>query len=169
VSFLFIDRIVEIERGRRIVAIHRPDPNGWYFVHHFPLRPMFPGSLLLECVAQVGSILLEISADFRLKVLPAYIQNAKFRRPVVPGDELHVQLVTESSSQAGAVLRGEIRQQDGQRCMTVALGMITAPLTEFFAPGHMPAYREAYARWLEGTITRGFEDHPLEVLARAAS
>src|ERR1700753_570474 len=88
--FLLIDRVVEIERKKRIVALKNVTINEPYFQGHFPSYPIMPGVLAVESIAQAGGALLltEIpDRDDKLMVFTG-IERAKFRRPVVPGDQL---------------------------------------------------------------------------------
>ncbi len=90
--FLMVDRVVEVERGRRIVALKNVTINEPYFVGHFPAAPVMPGVLTIECMAQVGAILglLEESDIENSLVYFMGIDGAKFRRPIVPGDQLRI-------------------------------------------------------------------------------
>ena len=92
--FLLIDRIVEIESGKRIVGIKNVTMNEPFFVGHFPNYPVMPGVLIIEAMAQTGGVLAlrdEAIGSDKL-VLFAAIEEAKFRRPVVPGDQLRLEL-----------------------------------------------------------------------------
>ena len=92
--FLLIDRIVEMERKNRIVAIKNVTINEPHFAGHFPDFPIMPGVLMVEAIAQAGGALLltEIpDRDTKLMVFTG-IDNAKFRRPVVPGDQLRIEV-----------------------------------------------------------------------------
>ena len=92
--FLMIDRVIEMERYKRIVAIKSVSINEAFFEGHFPGKPVMPGVLILESMAQAGGLLLlqEIpDRDSKLLYL-ASIDNVKFRRPVVPGDQLRVEV-----------------------------------------------------------------------------
>ena len=92
--FLLIDRIVEMERKTRIVAIKNVTVNEPHFVGHFPDFPIMPGVLIVEAIAQAGGALLltEIpDRDTKLMVF-AGIDSAKFRKPVVPGDQLRIEV-----------------------------------------------------------------------------
>jgi 3-hydroxyacyl-[acyl-carrier-protein] dehydratase len=92
--FLLIDRLMEIECKKRIVAIKNVTINEPYFAGHFPNFPIMPGVLIVESIAQAGGALLltEIpDRDSKLMVFTG-IERAKFRRPVVPGDQLRIEI-----------------------------------------------------------------------------
>jgi beta-hydroxyacyl-ACP dehydratase FabZ len=87
--FLLVDRIVELEPGVRAVGIKNVTINEEFFNGHFPGRPMMPGVLVLECMAQVGGILLMASGDNHGKLAVfGGMDRVRFRKPVVPGDQL---------------------------------------------------------------------------------
>lgn len=88
--FLLVDRIVELEPRVRIVGIKQITANEHYFVGHFPNAPVMPGVLQIEALAQVGAILALREFEDRDAKIPFFsgIENARFRRPVVPGDTL---------------------------------------------------------------------------------
>ena len=92
--FLLIDRVIELERKKRIVAIKNVSINESFFQGHFPDFPIMPGVLVIEAMAQAGGALLltEIpDRDSKLMVFTG-IERAKFRRPVVPGDQLRIEV-----------------------------------------------------------------------------
>lgn len=88
--FLLVDRIVEIEEKKRIVGIKNVTINEPFFQGHFPGIPIMPGVLIIEAMAQAGAILLLQTIPDRDQKLIYFmgIRNAKFRKPVVPGDVL---------------------------------------------------------------------------------
>src|SRR5215468_10701927 len=92
--FLLIDRIVEIERKQRIVAIKNVSFNEPQFQGHFPDYPIMPGVLMVEAIAQAGGALLLTEIPDRENKLMVFtgIDNAKFRRPVVPGDQVRIEV-----------------------------------------------------------------------------
>jgi 3-hydroxyacyl-[acyl-carrier-protein] dehydratase len=92
--FLLIDRITEIERTKRIVAIKNVSVNEPYFEGHFPAGPIMPGVLVVEAMAQAGGVLLLIEFPDREHKLLLFtgIERAKFRRPVIPGDQLRIEV-----------------------------------------------------------------------------
>lgn len=90
--FLLVDRVLEVEEGKSIVALKNVTYNEAFFVGHFPELPTMPGVLMLEAMAQVSGILAVLksglSAESGLILYFAGIDNARFKRPVVPGDQL---------------------------------------------------------------------------------
>jgi beta-hydroxyacyl-ACP dehydratase FabZ len=92
--FLLVDRILELEPDRRIVGIKNVTINEPFFQGHFPGRPVMPGVLILEAMAQVGGLLSfkSLGNVARPVVYLTGIDNAKFRRPVVPGDQIRFEI-----------------------------------------------------------------------------
>jgi 3-hydroxyacyl-[acyl-carrier-protein] dehydratase len=92
--FLLIDRVLEIERKQRIVAIKNVTINEPFFAGHFPDLPIMPGVLIVEAIAQAGGALLLTEVEDRSSKLIMFtgIERAKFRRPVVPGDQLRLEV-----------------------------------------------------------------------------
>jgi 3-hydroxyacyl-[acyl-carrier-protein] dehydratase len=92
--FLLVDRIREIELDRRVVGIKNVTVNEPFFQGHFPDRPIMPGVLILEAMAQVGGVLAMKSspASGSPVVYLTGVDNAKFRKPVVPGDQLRFEV-----------------------------------------------------------------------------
>ena len=91
---LLVDRVLEMESGKRIVAIKNVTINEPVFLGHFPGRPVMPGVLLIEGMAQAGGLLLLSDVPDRQNklLLFASIEAAKFRRPVVPGDQIRYEI-----------------------------------------------------------------------------
>ncbi|HXF96929.1 MAG TPA: 3-hydroxyacyl-ACP dehydratase FabZ, partial [Gemmatimonadales bacterium] len=94
--FLLVDRIVEIEGDKRIVGIKNVTINEPFFQGHFPGHPIMPGVLIIEAMAQVGGMLLMSrfeGQDVSNKVVYFMsLDNVKFRRPVLPGDQIRFEL-----------------------------------------------------------------------------
>jgi len=90
--FLLVDRVLECVPGERIVALKNVTMNEEFFVGHFPGRPVMPGVLILEAMAQAAGILTFVTAnvypDESVRFYFAGIDKARFRRPVVPGDQV---------------------------------------------------------------------------------
>jgi 3-hydroxyacyl-[acyl-carrier-protein] dehydratase len=94
--FQFVDRVLEFEDGKRIVALKNVSINEPYFRGHFPEQPVMPGVLICEALAQAGALLAHRSRDGvqppQVGVLTG-LDRARFRRPVVPGDQLVLEVV----------------------------------------------------------------------------
>jgi 3-hydroxyacyl-[acyl-carrier-protein] dehydratase len=94
---LMVDRVLECEPGKRIVALKNVSVNEPYFPGHFPHRPVMPGVLILEAMAQAAAILvfrtLNVKPDEKAVYYYAGIDNARFKRPVEPGDQLAVEVL----------------------------------------------------------------------------
>ncbi len=90
--FLLVDRVLELEEGKRVLALKNVTMNEPFFPGHFPSRPVMPGVLILEALAQAAALLSFKSAGQKLDdnsiVYFAGIDKARFKRPVVPGDQL---------------------------------------------------------------------------------
>jgi len=87
--FLLVDRIVELELSKRIVGIKNVTFNEPFFTGHFPEKPIMPGVLILEAMAQTGGVLAFKSfPNMEGSVFFTGIDNARFRKPVIPGDQL---------------------------------------------------------------------------------
>ena len=97
--FLLVDRVLELEKGVRIKALKNVTMNEPFFQGHFPARPVMPGVLMLEALAQAAAILSFDAVDAEpgddTVVYFAGIDNARFKRPVGPGDQLILEAVIE--------------------------------------------------------------------------
>ena len=92
--FLLVDKIIEVEAGKRIVGVKNVTINEPFFQGHFPGHPIMPGVLIIEAMAQVGGLFALISGEVGEDKVTYFvgIDNAKFRKPVVPGDTLRFEL-----------------------------------------------------------------------------
>ncbi len=113
--FLLIDRVVEIDPGQRLVAIRNVTANEPQFTGHFPGRPIMPGVLLIESLAQAGAVAVLSTEENRGKlVLFAGIDECRFRRIVIPGDTLRLEITVEKlgrvsgRARAVATVEGEV-------------------------------------------------------------
>ncbi len=96
--FLLVDRIIELELWKRVVGLKNVTLNEHFFQGHFPGNPIMPGVLIIEAMAQVGGILARLSVKGILEekkdgsIYFISMDNVKFRKPVVPGDKLRLEL-----------------------------------------------------------------------------
>ncbi len=101
--FLLIDRVLELVEGKKITAVKNVTINEPFFAGHFPEKPVMPGVLIVEAMAQAGAVILLSLEQFKGKI--AYfgaINNAKFRGMVTPGDTLRIEVeITKIRKSAG--------------------------------------------------------------------
>lgn len=115
--FLMLDRLVSVEPGRSVVGVKNVTINEPYFVGHFPDEPIVPGVLILESLAQCGGFIFDM-ADKRGYI--AGFDRVKFLRPVVPGDQLVLELKLAQQLGDLAKVTGEARV-DGERVATAEI------------------------------------------------
>lgn len=100
---LLLDRVEELEPGKRVVAIKNVTINEQFFQGHFPVEPVMPGVLMIEALAQAGAVAILSMEEFKGKIAYfAGINKAKFRKKVVPGDTLKLEVeITKLKGSAG--------------------------------------------------------------------
>ena len=113
--FLLVDRVVELEPGKRVVAIKNVSFNESFFQGHFPGAPVMPGVLIVEAMAQAGAILILHDMKDRAGKLVYFagIDKARFRRPVDPGDQLRMTLEVVKLRSRTCLMRG-VAEVDGE-------------------------------------------------------
>ena len=136
--FLLIDRVVEIERGKRIVAIKNITVNEPFFNGHFPGFPIMPGVLIVEAIAQAGGALLLTEVPDRDQKLMVFtgIEEAKFRKPVVPGDQLRIEVEVVAWRRTMVRMRGTAYVDGKRACEAIVSCALTdrAPKSESAKP-----------------------------------
>src|SRR5919197_3236141 len=123
--FLLIDEVVELEPGRRCVARKRVREDEWYLSGHFPGRPVMPGVLIVEAMAQTGAVAVLSQDENRGRIVYfAGIDDCRFKRVVEPGDEL--ELSCELERTRGPIGRGRAEARVGNEL--AARGTLTFAL-----------------------------------------
>ena len=107
--FLLIDRVLELERMKKIVALKNVTITEPFFQGHFPDKPIMPCVLIVEAIAQAGGLLLLTEVPNRDEMLMVFtgIEKARFRRPVVPGDQLRIEVEVRAWRRTAARLEGK--------------------------------------------------------------
>lgn len=106
--FLLVDRILELEEGKRAVGLKNVTINEYFFQGHFPNYPVMPGVLIVEAMAQVGAVAMLRQPEFAGKIaFLAGLDKVRFRRQVVPGDQLRLEVELVQ-------LRGSIGKAEGK-------------------------------------------------------
>jgi 3-hydroxyacyl-[acyl-carrier-protein] dehydratase len=107
--FLLIDRVIELVRMKSIVALKNVTITEPFFQGHFPEKPIMPGVLIVEAIAQAGGLLLLTEVPNRDEMLMVFtgIEKARFRRPVVPGDQMRIEVAVKAWRITAARLKGK--------------------------------------------------------------
>ena len=118
--FLLVDRVLELEKGKRIKALKNVSMNEPFFTGHFPHRPVMPGVLMLEAMAQAAALLAfdmqGITPDEKTVYYFAGIDGARFKRPVEPGDQLIMEVTLERLKAGVFKFKGVARVDDNMAC-----------------------------------------------------
>lgn len=125
--FVLVDRVLELEKGKRIKALKNVTINEPYFVGHFPYRPVMPGVLMLEAMAQTAAIMafdmMGVLPDDKTVFYFAGIDSARFKRPVEPGDQLILEVELDRSR--GGIYKFNARALVAEELVAEAVLMCT--------------------------------------------
>ena len=127
--FLLIDRIIEIEIGKRIVAIKNVTINEGFFQGHFPGYPVMPGVLIIEAMAQAAAVLAFKSSEKKMDISDKLIyftgiDRAKFRKPVIPGDQVRFELEVIQARELYWKLKGTATVDGKKVCESDLMAML---------------------------------------------
>ena len=130
--FLLVDRITEMEENRRIVGVKNVTINEPFFQGHFPGRPIMPGVLILEAMAQVGGVLAfkSVTTTSRPVVYLTGVESAKFRKPVVPGDQVRFEIEVLKKRPPFWKMQGRAYVGDDLVCEAELTAMVTEEKAE---------------------------------------
>jgi len=143
--FVLIDRLLELEPGRRAAAVKTFLPGEEFFRDHFPGFPVVPGSLLLEAMGQTGGWLLAATLQFARWPLLNMVDNAKFRRFVRPGEEIRIDASIRSKKESSFELMSEASVA-GERVAGARF------LFHAFSPQLAAGDTDAFAVWTRRTF-----------------
>ena len=120
--FLLIDRVLDLTRKKRIVALKNVTVNEPFFTGHFPGFPIMPGVLVVEAIAQAGGFLVLYEPENRQGKLMVFtgIERARFRRPVVPGDQLRIEVEVVAWRHSAVRMEGKAFVGDKMVCEATA-------------------------------------------------
>ena len=124
IPFRFVDRVLELIPGERVVALKNVTANDQYMQAHFPGNPIMPGVLLLEAMAQTSGLLLPEGSS----ALLAQIKDARFRRPVIPGDQVRIE--AKAVAEFGGLHRFAVRASVNGACVAEGEIVLAAKVSQ---------------------------------------
>jgi 3-hydroxyacyl-[acyl-carrier-protein] dehydratase len=157
--FLLIDRVVEFEPAKRLVAIKNVTINEPFFQGHFPGFPIMPGVLVIEAMAQAGGMIMMADMPDRDKKLVVFtgIERAKFRKPVTPGDQLRIEVNVLSFRPRAGRIEGRATVDGKLACEATLTCAVVTREREQRAHGDTPADPDAVAIANDGASGAGSE------------
>jgi 3-hydroxyacyl-[acyl-carrier-protein] dehydratase len=154
--YFLIDRVLELECDKKIVAIKNVSLSEDVFNDHFFGNPVMPGALQIEAIAQAATVLIEVSSRFTKKAVPIIIHGAKFRELVIPGDQMRLTLEVISSdgntTQVDAIVSVSDKVVTSAK-MTFSL----QPIDKFYPPSARHMVILLYRNFLKGAKLTGVE------------
>ncbi|MEE8113620.1 MAG: 3-hydroxyacyl-ACP dehydratase FabZ family protein [Nitrososphaerales archaeon] len=155
--YLLIDRIQRLEFNKRILAIKNVALSEDIYSDHFFGFPVMPGALLIESVAQAGTALLEVSANYKKKALLIIVEQAKFRSLVHPGDQLSIVANMLSFDNHSAQMDGTVHVAE-RLVMNARVTFALKDAEKFYPPKTRHLMETIYDIWLRDTQLIGFDE-----------
>jgi 3-hydroxyacyl-[acyl-carrier-protein] dehydratase len=142
--FLLIDRVIEFEPTKRLVAIKNVTINEPFFQGHFPGHPIMPGVLVVEAMAQAGAIIMlnEIADRDKKLIVFTGIERAKFRQSVTPGDQLRIEVDVLSFRTRAGRIEGKAYVDGKMACEATLTCMVVPRVAEKQTPAAEPSSSE---------------------------
>lgn len=155
--YILIDKIERVDYARRLRAVKTVSRSEDYFTDHFPGAPVMPGALLIECMAQAGTALLELSEDLAVKALLVMVERAKFRALVRPGDNLVIDVTLDSRDDTFARVGGTVRSRE-RVVADAALTFSINDVNTFYPEAFRSMIRMAYADIMRDALIGPFAE-----------
>jgi len=146
VRHIFFDRVVELERGKRVSAIKSVAFSEDVFEHHFPGNPIYPGIYIVEGIAQAAGHLLHETTDRKRVAVLASIDRARFFAFARPGDHLRYDATIQALDQNAARVGAEASAGE-RRLAALQLTFRMLRLEQLISPPHRPHWDSMYAQW----------------------
>jgi 3-hydroxyacyl-[acyl-carrier-protein] dehydratase len=127
--YLMVDRIVELEKGHSAVGLKNVCQSEDVFAYHFPDLPVMPGALTLEAMAQTAGRLICASRDFAVRPMLLAVERARFRRTIVPGDQMRIRVTVQGMSTQAAELSAVV-EVDGALAADAVLKFVLVKADE---------------------------------------
>jgi 3-hydroxyacyl-[acyl-carrier-protein] dehydratase len=143
---IYFDRVVELERGKRVTGIKSVAFSEDVFEHHFPGNPIYPGIYIVEGIAQAAGYLLHETTDRRRVALLASIDRARFFTFARPGDHLRYDATIQALDENAARVGGEARVGE-RRLAALQLTFRMLRLEQLVRPPHRQHWESMYAQW----------------------
>jgi 3-hydroxymyristoyl/3-hydroxydecanoyl-(acyl carrier protein) dehydratase len=147
--FLLVDRIVDVQPGRSARGLRAVAGSEDFFTDHFPGNPVMPGVLILESMAQTAGALLAASTNFEKFGLMTFVENAKFRAFVRPGDVLELKVRIDALDEASA--RTTVTASVGDDPIAAArISFVLVPLGSVIPPEYLEGWKAMIRGWISG-------------------
>jgi 3-hydroxyacyl-[acyl-carrier-protein] dehydratase len=149
--YVLIDRILDVEKNKRISALKNVSLSDEIFIDHFPGNPVFPGALILEALSQTGGALIEISSDFKYKAIVFLVERAKYRDFVRPGDQIILKAEIMNAQETYTSVRSRALVNDAVK-VSADLTFSLLRAEDFMNAQAQAKSKALYDIWLKGKV-----------------